>query len=402
MSVPWSVESLTRRLVGIDSRNPGASEVEIAGFVADELEGAGFEVDIVEGHPGRPNVIARASAGGSRFIGLSGHLDTKSPGHAASEWMTPPLELTSVGDELRGLGVADMKGAVAAMMIAAAEWVRTARRGGVELILTADEEAGSRHGSAFLAGTDRLRSEAVVMGEPSGVTRSWEWIHTVSRGIHAFTVHVTTRQGHSGLSTRLPPSATLVAARIGLRLAELAPPMPESADVLDGWEATMNAAVAISGGVGIGTHPGHASVVCEVRTVPGMSCEALGAAVRDAIDGLALPAGVEVVIEDAPPPLDWYPAVAISPEHPLVRACRDSAAAVLGVAPPLGVYPGGTDAGWLTSVGGVPCVASLGPGRLTVAHGPNESIPTADLGQAVRIFGGVLERYWSSEGDVGG
>jgi acetylornithine deacetylase/succinyl-diaminopimelate desuccinylase-like protein len=400
VSAVWSVEALTKQLVEIDSQNPGAFESEIADFVAAELRTSGFEVEVVREHPDHPNVIARASAGGSRFVGLSGHLDTKPTGDAISRWTTPPLELTKVGDEFRGLGVADMKAAVSAMMIAATDWIGRARHGGVELILTADEEAGGRYGSLHLAQSGRLRSEAVVIGEPSGVAKSWEWIHTVSRGIHAFTLHVTTQQGHSGLSTRLRPSATLVAAELALRLAELAPPLPEATDDIAGWEATMNSAVAISGGVGFGVHPGHASVRCEIRTVPGMSRSDLVATVRDAIDDYGRSLDAEVDIEIAEPPLDWYPAVEISPEHPLVAACRASAKAVLGHEPPLGAYPGGTDAGWLTSIAGIPCVASLGPGCLTVAHGPNESIAGAALGQAVDIFGGVLDRYWTTEGDA--
>lgn len=404
MSTAWSVEALTKELVEIDSRNPGAFEGEIAGFVADELRASGFEVEVVHDDPERPNVIARASAGGSRFLGLSGHLDTKPTGDAAAAWTTPPLELTQVGDEFRGLGVADMKAAVAAMIIAATEWTSRAQHGGVELILTADEEAGGKHGSVYLTQSGKLRSEAIVIGEPSGVAQPWEWIHTVSRGIHAFTVQVTTQQGHSGLSTRLPPSANLVAAQLALRLAELVPPMPEAADGVAGWDATMNSAVAISGGVGVGVHPGHASVVCEVRTVPGMSESELAAAVQAAVDDLRQSVGVDVGFEVvvAPPPLDWYPAVEIDAQHPLVAACRASAKDVLGHEPPLGAYPGGTDAGWFSSVGDIPCVASLGPGYLTVAHGPNESMPVEAPSQAVDIYGGVLERYWATDGDADG
>ena len=398
MSGAWNVEDLTRQLVEIDSRNPGAFEGEIAGFVAAELRSSGFEVEIVQDHPERPNVIARASAGGSRFVGLSGHLDTKPTGDATTLWTTPPLELTRVDDEYRGLGVADMKAAVAAMMIAATEWAGRARHGGIELILTADEEAGSKHGSVYLAGSGKLRSEAIVIGEPSGVVEPWESIHTVSRGLHGFTVHVTTQQGHSGLSPRLPPSATLVAARVALRLAELVPAVPAAADGHARFEATMNSAVTVSGGVGLGVHPGHASVVCEVRTVPGMTQSELAASVREAVDDLGLGDGVDVDIEAVPPPLDWYPAVEIDADHPLVAACRASANAVLGHEPPLGAYPGGTDAGWLSSIGGIPCVASLGPGYLTVAHGANESMPVEAPGQAVDIYAGVLERYWSTEG----
>ncbi len=83
--------------------------------------------------------------------------------------------------------------------MAATSWLAEADHGRVELVSTADEEAGAKHGSVSLSLTGVLQSEAMVIGEPSGIVEPWEAIHVVSRGLHAFTVHVTTQQGHSGL-----------------------------------------------------------------------------------------------------------------------------------------------------------------------------------------------------------
>ena len=107
--------------------------------------------------------------------------------------------------ELHGVGSGDMKGAVAAMVFAArGARAARARRGAVTLVLTADEEAGSRLGSQWLAESGRLAGDAAVLGEPCGIVREWEAIDTVSRGAALFKVRVRGTQMHSSISDRLP------------------------------------------------------------------------------------------------------------------------------------------------------------------------------------------------------
>ena len=89
-------------------------------------------------------------------LALCGHLDTKPVGDAAGEWQTDPFTPTIGGDRLYGLGSTDMKGAVAAMVLAGAAFQAVADRaaGSLSLVFTADEEYGSRLG-AELPGAQR-------------------------------------------------------------------------------------------------------------------------------------------------------------------------------------------------------------------------------------------------------
>ena len=111
---------LLERLVEIDSVNPGlggGGEDEIAMFVAEWAGGAGLEVELDEAAPGRPNVIATAKgSGGGRTLLLNGHLDTV--GH---EGMAAPLEPRVEDGRLYGRGSYDMKGGLAACLVATAE-----------------------------------------------------------------------------------------------------------------------------------------------------------------------------------------------------------------------------------------------------------------------------------------
>ena len=85
---------------------------------------------------------------------------------------------------LYGLGAADMKGAVAAMVFAGAEVARAGLAGDLVLMFTADEEEGSGCGARWLAEQGLIPpADAAIIGEPSGLARDWEAIRLVSRGV---------------------------------------------------------------------------------------------------------------------------------------------------------------------------------------------------------------------------
>ena len=389
MNVLDPVELLAE-MITVDSQNPEPGEARIAGFVAELLEPFGFSIQRLEYEPGRTNLIAVADAGPGRSIGLCGHLDTKPVGQALAQWRTPPLELTVDGDMGYGLGTSDMKGAIAAMIVAARTWAATAERGRLSLVLTADEEAGSTFGAWPLARAKAVDVDALLIGEPSGVTDPWESMFLVSRGISTFDVVIEGRQGHSGFSDRLTTSATVAAARALLAIdgVELTYPTNDRYDC----HPTVNAGVVIEGGVAYGVHPGAASVSCDVRLIPGMTREQLEQDVTAVLES-AMPADITWSIRFQPGDFGFMPAVQIDPEHPLVQAAQDACASVLGRSLPFAAYPGGTDATAFSTVAGIPCVASLGPGWLTVAHGPNECVGISQVRQAVDLYHHLVVEY---------
>jgi acetylornithine deacetylase len=156
---------LLSRLVAIDSVNPdlvpgGAGEAEIARFVAGWCEEAGLEVAVQEAAPGRPNVVAVArGTGGGRSLLLNGHLDT-----VGVAGMERPHQPVVEGSRLYGRGAYDMKGGVAAAMLATAAAGRLRLRGDVVLTAVADEENASL-GTAAVTG--RWAADAAVVTEPT-------------------------------------------------------------------------------------------------------------------------------------------------------------------------------------------------------------------------------------------
>jgi hypothetical protein len=128
-----AVAGLLSDLVAIDSINPdlvpgGAGEADIAAFVAGWLERAGLEVSVEEAAPGRPNVIARAAGSGGgregRSLLLNAHMDI-----VGVEGMTDPFSPRIESGRLHGRGGYDMKGGLAAIMLAAARLAGAGLRG---------------------------------------------------------------------------------------------------------------------------------------------------------------------------------------------------------------------------------------------------------------------------------
>jgi len=389
--------ALVAELVRIDSQvPPHADERAIVAFLRERMAALGLgEGEVIAAEPERPNLVTRiAGAGGGRTLMLNGHLDTKPVGDALPLWHSDPLVPEIRDGHLYGLGSSDMKGAVAAMVFAAVALRESGLpqlAGDLVLSFVADEEAGGRLGSRFLA--PRLSDvDACLIGEPSGWEHDWQGLHLVSRGVCCFRIRVRGTQMHSSLSDRVP---SVNASR---RMANLLVSLEDELELeftphpLGGVTPTLNVGVLVSGGVYFGVVPGLAEFGCDLRTLPGMTETGVRTAVERWLDAhrAAVPdLDVELAFE---PGLTWVPAAEIPPEHPLVLVAQSAAAEVLGTPPPLSVFPGATDAPWFDAAG-IPTIPSFGPGILTRCHGPNEYVAVESVHQAARMYARIAARY---------
>ena len=351
---------------------------------------------ILAEQPHRPNLIVRID--GARpgpHLAICGHLDTKPVGDAADEWRTDPFEPVIDGDRLYGLGSTDMKGACAAMILAGAAFQQVADRaaGSLSLIFTADEEYGSYYGAGYLTRQKAIEADEILLGEPAGVLEDWDAIRVVSRGVSGFRVVVKGTQTHSSISDQLPTvnaveamANVLVALRRDLKLRYPEHPLCPTGP-------TINLGVKTLGGVGYGVLPGHAEFWSDIRTIPGMTQEEMAEDIETALAKIRpLVPGAEVTWEFNPT-LGWITPSEVLPGDPMVTAVELAARDVLGEAPPLKAFPGGTDAFPFHAQGGVPTLAAFGPGLLPPAHGPNEWISLRSLQQAPHIFAAAALHY---------
>jgi len=159
-------DELTRLLgdlVAIDSTNPdlvpgAAGEGRIAAFVADWLRQAGLEVETFEPAPGRPNVVGIArGAGGGRTLLLNGHIDT-----VGTAGMQKPFEPAIRAGRLYGRGAYDMKGGMAACLVAAARAKQCRLRGDVIVTAVMDEEYA---GLGTIAAAQRYKADGAIVAE---------------------------------------------------------------------------------------------------------------------------------------------------------------------------------------------------------------------------------------------
>jgi acetylornithine deacetylase len=395
------VIALTSALIAAPTPNLPGDETAAAEVIERALAHYNLPAPrVLAEQPHRPNLIVRID--GARpgpHLAICGHLDTKPVGDAADEWRTNPFEPVIEGDRLYGLGSTDMKGACAAMVLAGAAFQQVADRaaGSLSLIFTADEEYGSHFGAGYLTRQKAIEADEILLGEPAGVFEDWDAIRVVSRGVSGFRVVVKGTQTHSSISDQLPTvsaveamASVLVALRRDLKLRYPEHPLCPTGP-------TINLGVKTLGGVGYGVIAGHAEFWSDIRTLPGMTQEEMAEDIDAALAMIRpLVPGAEVTWEFNPT-LGWITPSEVLPDDPMVMAVEQAARDVLGEAPPLQAFPGGTDAFPFHAQGGIPTLAAFGPGLLPPAHGPNEWISLRSLQQAPHIFAAAALHYGAGQ-----
>ncbi|MEZ5916722.1 MAG: acetylornithine deacetylase/succinyl-diaminopimelate desuccinylase family protein [Parvularculaceae bacterium] len=182
---------------------PGDAYQPCAEFIGDRLRKRGFSVEYVrgEGTPGdsddypRVNVIARREGKRpGKCIHFNGHIDVVELGEG---WTVPPFAGLVKDGKVYGRGACDMKGGIAASIIAAEAFVDAFPdfSGAVEISGTVDEESGGYGGVAYLAERgwfSKPRVDFVIIPEPLNVDRVcighrgvwWAEIETKGRIAH--------------------------------------------------------------------------------------------------------------------------------------------------------------------------------------------------------------------------
>ncbi|HRQ01208.1 MAG TPA: M20/M25/M40 family metallo-hydrolase, partial [Terrimesophilobacter sp.] len=191
--MPLDPIALTQQLIAINSISPdldpaGPGEDAIAAWCAAWLAEHGFEVERIEETPGRPSIIATArGTGGGRSLLLNGHLDTV----GIDTYDGDPFSGELRDGNIYGRGAFDMKGGVAAIMVAAARATAEPLRGDVILTLVADEEYNSIGTEQTLA---RVTADAAIVTEPSNLN-----LVLAHRGFAWFTLELEGRAAHGSM-----------------------------------------------------------------------------------------------------------------------------------------------------------------------------------------------------------
>jgi acetylornithine deacetylase/succinyl-diaminopimelate desuccinylase-like protein len=391
------VVAVTRALVAARTPNPPGDERPAAELVTKLLLDYGLPApEVIAERPERPNLLVSLPFGeGGRHLCLSGHLDTKPVGTA--RWRSDPYTAEIRDGDLFGLGAVDMKGAVAAMILAARRLMTAPPTAGrLSLLLTADEEDGGRWGARYVVSTGALDADGVVIGEPGGLERDFDRLHVVSRGLARFRVEVSGDQGHTSLRERTGAvNASVEMAGLLARFSDqFHPTVPARLDGLEGWNATVTAGVHVRGGIAFGVVPGLASFDAEVRLLPGMSRAQLRRDIEHFLEGQrAVHPSLQCRLIFADSPLAWLSPTEVDLADPLVEHTRKALQSVLAKDVPVCVFPGATDAAFFQGMASISTLPALGPGLLAAAHGADERVSVASLRASVDIYESLARSY---------
>jgi succinyl-diaminopimelate desuccinylase len=143
---------------------------------------------------------------------FAGHTDVVPVGDA-SQWRVPAFEPQVIDGELYGRGAEDMKGAIAAFMIAVREFVGTKFEGSISLLITQDEEGIAVHGTkpmlAWLTEQGE-KIDACIVGEPTNPEVLGEMAKVGRRGSVSFVLAVAGVQGHVAYPERADSPVTRI------------------------------------------------------------------------------------------------------------------------------------------------------------------------------------------------
>lgn len=147
----------------------------------------------------KKNTGDKKSSGGPT-LAFAGHTDVV-PAGEPSHWQTPPFTPAIINQHLYGRGAADMKGSIAAMIVAAERFVEKNPHhcGRLAFLITSDEEAKATHGTVKVVEVLKARHERVdycLVGEPSSQTELGDTIKNGRRGSITANLTIIGTQGH--------------------------------------------------------------------------------------------------------------------------------------------------------------------------------------------------------------
>lgn len=192
-----TIETHLKTLIEFQSISP--FDVGCQSYMIDYLSSLGFECQVFD-NPPVSNFFARFGQQSPLLI-FAGHTDVVPVGDE-SKWNTPPFTLTKQNDMLYGRGTADMKGSIAAMMVAAERWVQhhEAHNGSLGFLITSGEEGDHYHlGTPYVMqqlNDKGIHPQYCIVGEPSSTAKVGDVIKIGRRGSLNAKLTLHGKQGH--------------------------------------------------------------------------------------------------------------------------------------------------------------------------------------------------------------
>lgn len=372
MAGPGVLDTLAD-LVRIRSVNPAfepdSSEAELVAYTERFFREHGIETQLQEVFPGRSNLIARLPGRTDRKLLFEAHADT-----VTTAGMTiPPFEPRIADGRLYGRGSCDTKGAIAALLHAAA----AIRKEGpppceIRIVIAVDEEHRFR---GALKAVEGIEAAGAVVSEPTDLRAV-----IASKGCLRWRIRTRGKAAHSS-RPELGRNAIADMARV---ITALEDDRPRLAALSDPWVGSPTLSVGvIEGGVQVNIVPEACTIEVDRRLIPGEEIPEVLAAYGKLVSGTGVPASMDPpYLED--PPLG-------TPPDSAVAAAASRVLGEMGLdARPLGV-PYGSDASKFSRAG-IPSII-VGPGSIDLAHTAEESVPCEQVEQAFTFYLSMMRTF---------
>jgi succinyl-diaminopimelate desuccinylase len=346
-------------------------------LIGERLQRAGFACESLRF--GEVDNLWATHGSGAPVLVLLGHTDVVPPGPRES-WSSDPFIPEIRDGKLYGRGTADMKGSVAAFVVALEQFVAKQPRhaGTIGLLLTSDEEGDAIDGVRKVAETFRGRGQRIdwcITGEPSSKASLGDLLRVGRRGTLSATLTVHGVQGHVAYPDK---------ARNPIHLA-----MPALAELAarrwdDGYDSFPPTSLQVSNvHAGTGANnviPGELQVLFNLRYNPTWRAEQLERQCEDVLGAH----GLEYTIH-------WHRGGEPfhTPEGPLRTAAREVLARFTGSAPEESTGGGTSDARFIAPLG-AQCI-EVGPVNASI-HKVDEHVAVADLEALPELYLALIER----------
>jgi len=363
--------ALTQELVRVPGENPPGQEEATALAFAGMCRERGLDVDVSEVAPGRPNVVATLPGGEAPGLLLLGHTDVVPVGGG---WTADPFSGDVREGAVHGRGSADMKGGLAACLLA----LDAVRRSGVELpgpvhlaALVDEEDTGLGIRRHVERGLPPL--SGCVVAEPTDLRTV-----VAARGDSYLDYRVTGRAAHSGDPSE-GRNAIVGAARVVADLERWHAELAGDRHPLVG-PATVSVGT-VDGGRGTSIVAAECHLTVDRRLLPDEDPDVVLAEARARLDALDL-AGADLTAELTMTMA--MPGFATPVDHPWTTLVDGALTDAGGPRLPVGGWTAACDGGFVARTG-VPVVV-MGPGSLDQAHRADERVEVAQLVTAARAY----------------
>lgn len=272
---------LCAKLVAAPSVNPPGDTTRVADIVKEYLFTTGIDIETLVVDAAAPNVIGIAMGRRpGRHVLFNAHMDTMEPGRE-SDWTVPIFELTRKDGRLYGLGLGNMKGALAAMCLVTVLLARYRHAWNGRLTMTAVSDEvmfGERGAAAMLRGRNDLLGHALISGEGPGYMA----LAVAEKGLVWLNIETSAPGGHASGALRGRTAISELAAALERldALNDVYAEAPPDLAGLDPGKDRVGLRVSfnvgkIAGGTLRGQIARQAKAEADVRLPPGMSIEEL-------------------------------------------------------------------------------------------------------------------------------